>query len=124
MLGAAFAAKAPAIPSWETGFKNGSDIGGLLSAVLSPTKGFGKFLVVLIALSIPSACAPTMYTFGKDLLLFSYPEQVFDGWCIVVGNSLMAVAPIFARVPRYIYSIVSTAMSVYFSCCFPFPALY
>lgn len=36
----------------------------------------------------------------------------------------MAVAPIFARVPRYIYSIVSTAMSVYFSFYFPFPALY
>jgi len=66
MLGAAFAAKAPAITSWETGFENGSNVGGLLSAVLAPTKGFGKFLVVLVALSIPSACAPTMYTFGED----------------------------------------------------------
>ena len=70
MLGAAFAAKAPAIPSWETGFESGSNVGGLLYAVISPTKGFGKFLVVLVALSIPSACAPTMYTFGKVSSLF------------------------------------------------------
>ena len=79
MLGAAFAAKAPAIPSWEAGFENGSNVGGLLSAVLSPTKGFGKLLVVLVALSIPSACAPTMYTFGEDASFFSHLEQAFDG---------------------------------------------
>ncbi|KAH0581647.1 hypothetical protein H2248_011344 [Termitomyces sp. 'cryptogamus'] len=86
MLGGAFAAMAPAISSWNEGFDDGNNLGGLISAILSPTGGFGKFLVVLISLSIPSICAPTMYTFG---------------------TSFMAIAPIFARVPRYLFSIVS-----------------
>lgn len=55
----------PAIPSWSKGFDDGNNIGGLISAVLSPAGGFGKFLVVLVSLSIPSLCAPTMYTFGN-----------------------------------------------------------
>lgn len=88
-LGAAFTASAPAVPSWNTGFDGGNNLGGLISAVLSPAGGFGKFLTVLVALSIPSACAPTMYTFG---------------------TSFMTIAPIFQKVPRYIYAMVSEAM--------------
>ncbi|KAG6916943.1 hypothetical protein DXG01_004630 [Tephrocybe rancida] len=88
-LGAAFAAMAPAVPSWSAGFNHGENIGGLISAVLSPAGGFGKFLVVLIALSIPSACAPTMYTFG---------------------TSFMTIVPVFARVPRYVFAIISEAI--------------
>lgn len=63
-LGAVFAATAPAVPSWQLGFNNGENIGGLISAILAPAGGFGKCLVVLLALSVPSACAPTMYIFG------------------------------------------------------------
>ncbi|KAF8056624.1 purine-cytosine permease [Lyophyllum atratum] len=91
MLGAAFAAMAPAIPSWDAGFHDGSNVGGLIAAVLSPAGGFGKFLMVLISLSIPSACAPTMYTFG---------------------TSFMSIAPIFARIPRYVFVIVSEAILI------------
>lgn len=91
MLGAAFAAMAPAVPSWQTGFHDGDNVGGLIAAVLSPVGGFGKFLMVLISLSIPSACAPTMYTFG---------------------TSFMSIAPIFARVPRYVFAIISEAILI------------
>ncbi|KAF8804565.1 hypothetical protein BYT27DRAFT_7234511 [Phlegmacium glaucopus] len=63
MIRAAFAAATPSIPSWITGFQEGSNVGGLLAAVLAPAGGFGKFLLVLIALSTSSACAPTIYTF-------------------------------------------------------------
>lgn len=65
MIGTAFAAAAPGIPSWKAGFDNGNNVGGLFAAVLAPAGGFGKFLIVLIALSTSSACVPTMYTFGK-----------------------------------------------------------
>lgn len=91
MIGAVFAASAPSVPSWQTGISNGNNVGGLIAAVLAPVGGFGKFLTVLIALTIPSACAPTMYTFG---------------------TSFMAIAPIFAKVPRYVFVIISEAMSV------------
>ncbi|KAF8906804.1 purine-cytosine permease [Gymnopilus junonius] len=89
MLGAAFAAAAPGIPSWNDAFDQGNNVGGLLEAVLSPAGGFGKFLLVLIALSTSCACAPTMYTFS---------------------TSLMAVGPFFSRVPRYVLVVISEAI--------------
>ncbi|RPD65747.1 purine-cytosine permease [Lentinus tigrinus ALCF2SS1-7] len=91
MLGAAFAAAAPAVPSWDAGFDNGNSVGGLVAAVLAPAGGFGKFLTVLIALFIPSASAPTMYTFE---------------------SSFMTIHAWFARVPRFVYAFVSTAILI------------
>jgi hypothetical protein len=69
MIGAAFAAAAPGVPSWSAGFQDGKDMGGLIAAVLAPAGGFGKFLLVLIAVSTSSACAPTIYSFGEYSLL-------------------------------------------------------
>ncbi|KAI0746989.1 purine-cytosine permease [Daedaleopsis nitida] len=91
MLGAAFAAAAPVVPEWDAGFDNGNSVGGLVQAVLSPAGGFGKFLTVLIALFTPSACAPTMYTFA---------------------SSFMTIHAWFARVPRYVYTIISEAILI------------
>ncbi|OCH88374.1 cytosine-purine permease [Obba rivulosa] len=91
MLGAAFAASAASVPSWNTGFDDGNNVGGLIEAILSPAGGFGKFLTVLVALSIPSACAPTMYTFG---------------------SSFMTITPFAARIPRYVYTIISEAILI------------
>ncbi|KAF8970409.1 cytosine-purine permease [Flammula alnicola] len=91
MLGAAFAAAAPGIPSWQSGFEQGNNVGGLIMAVLGPAGGFGKFMLVLIALSTSAACAPTMYTFGL---------------------SAMAIAPFFARIPRYVLVIISEAIFI------------
>ncbi|TFY78263.1 hypothetical protein EWM64_g5746 [Hericium alpestre] len=91
MLGAAFAAGAPAVPAWQAGLGEGSNVGGLIEAVLAMSGGFGKFLTVVIALTIPSAVAPTMYSFG---------------------TSAMAVAPFFAKIPRYVYAIISTAILI------------
>lgn len=88
-LGAAFAAAAPNVPVWNAAFQNSTSVGGLLYGVLSPLGGFGKFLTVLVALSIPSACAPTMYTFS---------------------TSLMSVAHGFSLVPRWVYILISEAM--------------
>lgn len=93
MLGAAFAATAVYVPEWETGLGDGNDVGGLVAAILSPTGGFGKFMLVLLSLTAPSACAPTMYT---------------------VCTSFMTIHRKFARVPRFVVAVVSTAMCVAF----------
>ena len=116
MLGAAFAAAAPGIPSWDSGFDDGNNVGGPLAAVLSPAGGFGKFLLVLIALSTSCTCAPTMYSFGQFILFESallFPLTVFIlAHFLSAGMSLMAVGTFFARIPRYVLAIISEAMCV------------
>lgn len=91
MLGAAFAITASGVPSYAAGFDNGTNIGGLAAAILEPLGGFGKFLLVLMALSVPAACAPTMYTFAM---------------------SFMAVAPFFAKIPRSVYVVISACILI------------
>ncbi|KAF8804586.1 hypothetical protein BYT27DRAFT_7213747 [Phlegmacium glaucopus] len=83
MIGAAFAAAAPGIPSWITGFQEGSNVGGLLAAVLAPAGGFGKLLLVLM--QTPIFCH---------------------------SNAFMAITPLFAQVPRYVFTVVSTAILI------------
>ncbi|KAG9311748.1 cytosine-purine permease [Chiua virens] len=90
-LGAAFAAAAPSVPVWNAAFQNSTSVGGLLYGVLTPLGGFGKFLAVLAALSVPSACAPTMYTFS---------------------TSLMSVAHWFSLVPRWVYILISEGILI------------
>ncbi|KAJ7681154.1 permease for cytosine/purines, uracil, thiamine, allantoin-domain-containing protein [Mycena rosella] len=84
VLGAAFAAAAPGVPSWNAGYDNGNDLGGLVSAVLAPCGRFGTCLIVLMALAISAPSAPMMYSFGI---------------------SLMNINSAFCKVPRYIYII-------------------
>ncbi|KAJ7306761.1 purine-cytosine permease [Mycena albidolilacea] len=91
LVGAAFAAAAPGVPSWAAGYDNGNDLGGLVSAVLEPAGGFGKVLIVLMALAISAPTAPTMYSFGI---------------------SLMNVSSCFAKVPRYVYAIIATGTCI------------
>lgn len=109
MLGAAFAIAASSVPSYAAGFDNGNNVGGLVAAILAPVGGFGKFLLVLLALSVPSACAPTMYTFGK--LCENHRDECGGKLNMAhLGMSFMAVAPFFAKIPRYVYIIISEAM--------------
>ncbi|GBE87391.1 hypothetical protein SCP_1100660 [Sparassis crispa] len=91
ILGAAFAASATLYSPWTSGFDNGNNVGGLVAAILAPSGGFGKFLTVVVALSIPSACAPTMYTFA---------------------SSFMAISHYFAKVPRYVFIVISEAILI------------
>ncbi|KAF8223465.1 NCS cytosine-purine permease [Tricholoma matsutake] len=89
-VGAAFAAAAPSVPSWNDGYAGGN-IGGLLEAVLQPTKGFGKFLTVLLSLSVVGNIAATLYSASLNVQIFIPPLVV---------------------VPRYVFSIVTTAILI------------
>ncbi|KAK7683805.1 hypothetical protein QCA50_013181 [Cerrena zonata] len=91
IIGAAFTAAAPYVTTWQEGLGNGNDVGGLVGAILAPAGGFGKFLLVLLALSTPSACAPTLYT---------------------VCTSFMTISTVFAKIPRSIIAVVSTAILI------------
>ncbi|KAJ2926663.1 hypothetical protein H1R20_g10444, partial [Candolleomyces eurysporus] len=92
-LGAAIAIAAPSVPEWEQGYAGG-DVGGLLEAMLHPTKGFGKFLTVLLSLSVVGNIASCCYSISINL-------QVFIPWLVVV--------------PRYVFSVLAIAMYVCFN---------
>ncbi|KAF9482731.1 NCS cytosine-purine permease [Pholiota conissans] len=89
-LGAAVVIAAPSVPDWETGYIGGN-IGGLLEATLHPVGGFGKFLTVLLSLSVAANIAATFYSISINIQVF-IPALIF--------------------VPRYFFSIVATAIVV------------
>jgi purine-cytosine permease-like protein len=83
-------ASAPAVPLWEQAYANG-DVGGLLEAMLQPVNGFGKFLTVLLSLSVIGNMAISFYSISLNLQLF---------------------IPYFLKVPRYIFSTFGTVLCV------------
>ncbi|TFK47512.1 NCS cytosine-purine permease [Heliocybe sulcata] len=89
-FGAAVANVAALIPAWEAGYADGN-VGGLLQAMLEPTGGFGKFLTVLLSLSVTANMAMTMYSFCLNV-------QVFVPFLVVL--------------PRYIFSLLATAIII------------
>lgn len=89
-LGAAAAVASTYVTQWGDGYQGGN-VGGLLAAMLGPTGRFGKFLTFLLSLSVAGNIAATFYSVCLNL-------QVFMPFLVVV--------------PRYVFSIVATAMSV------------
>ncbi|OCH93364.1 NCS cytosine-purine permease [Obba rivulosa] len=89
-LGAAFTIAAPSVPAWNEGYNNGN-VGGLLEAVLRPSGNFGKFLTVLLALSVTANIAPTFYSI-----------------CL----NVQIVVPPLVTVPRYLFSLLATAVII------------
>jgi purine-cytosine permease-like protein len=77
-------------PDWELGYEGGN-VGGLLAAMLQPVGGFGKFLTLLLSLSVAANISATFYSISINLQIF---------------------IPILSRVPRYFLSVVATAMWV------------
>ncbi|KAJ3572234.1 hypothetical protein NP233_g3212 [Leucocoprinus birnbaumii] len=88
--GAAVVASATTVPLWEQSYSNG-DVGGLLEAMLQPVGGFGKFLTVLLSLSVIGNMAISFYSISLNFQLF---------------------APIFLKVPRYFFSTFGTALVI------------
>ncbi|EIW55605.1 cytosine-purine permease [Trametes versicolor FP-101664 SS1] len=89
-LGAAVAVSVPFVPEWEDGYANGN-VGGLIEAMLRPTGNFGKFLTVLMALSVTANIAPTFYSFSLSFQVFIPPLAV---------------------IPRYMFSLLATAILI------------
>lgn len=89
-LGAAVVVVTGNVPDWEAGYEGG-DVGGLLEAMLHPVGNFGKFLTVLLSLSVAANIAATFYSTSINI-------QVF--------------IPVLIAVPRYVFSIVATAIVV------------
>ncbi|TFK28476.1 NCS cytosine-purine permease [Coprinopsis marcescibilis] len=89
-LGAAVVIAVPNVPEWQTGYEGG-DVGGLFEAMLRPTGNSGKFLTVLLSLSVVGNMAATSYSASISL-------QVFIPWLV--------------SIPRYVHSIIATVIVV------------
>jgi len=63
VLGAAMMSTFTSKTTWGDDFTSGG-LGGLLAAGLSPLGGFGKFLLVILALSIVANNIPNIYSFA------------------------------------------------------------
>ena len=87
-FGAAVAVAIPSVPTWEQGYAGGN-VGGLLEAILSPLGNFGKFLTVLLSLSVAASNSLAFYS---------------------ISINLQAFMPFLASVPRYVFTVVATAM--------------
>ena len=87
-FGAAAAIAASSVPIWKQGYIGGN-VGGLLESILSPLGSFGKFLTVLLSLSVAGNNVAALYSFSINLQAF---------------------IPVLAAIPRYIFSVVATAM--------------
>jgi purine-cytosine permease-like protein len=90
VLGAAIGGAIPNIPEWADGFDAGST-GGVMLAMLKPAGGFGKFVAVVLAFSLLGNLAGTMYSISCQFQL---------------------LLPIFVRVPRYVFSVVTMAIII------------
>jgi purine-cytosine permease-like protein len=90
VLGAAIGGATPNVPSWSEGYDNFS-VGGVLMAMLTPAGGFGKFVAVLLALSLVGNLAAAMYSISLNFQL---------------------LLPFFVRIPRMVFTIVYTVVVI------------
>ncbi|KAH0562286.1 hypothetical protein GP486_003017 [Trichoglossum hirsutum] len=90
MLGAAVATAMVGTPSYSDAYKHGH-VGGLLGVVLAPLGGFGKFCLVVLALSIIANNCPNIYS---------------------VALSLQLMASLTQRIPRFVWTFIGTLVYV------------
>ncbi|HVB20774.1 MAG TPA: cytosine permease [Ktedonobacteraceae bacterium] len=78
---------------WNDAFNSGS-VGGLLSEVVSPLGGFGKFLLVLLALSIIANNIPNDYSLGLSVQVFGKAFQKVKRyiWTLIGAVIYIAIA--------------------------------
>ncbi|KAJ3510104.1 hypothetical protein NLJ89_g4866 [Agrocybe chaxingu] len=87
-LGAAITATATSIPAWDMAFAGGN-IGGLLDEILQPLGDFGKFLTIILSLSVTA-----------NLVSIFYSSSL----------SFQVLIPSLVVVPRYVFSVVTVAV--------------
>ena len=89
-LGSAIGNAIPNVPAWQAAYDDAL-VGGVLSAMLSPAGGFGKFLLVVLSFSLLGNLAATSYS---------------------VTLNLQLLLPFLVKVPRYLFSIVFVAIVI------------
>ncbi|KAF8523798.1 permease for cytosine/purines, uracil, thiamine, allantoin-domain-containing protein [Hysterangium stoloniferum] len=75
---------------WQDAFNSGG-VGGLIGATLSPAKGFGKFCLVLTALSSVANNTLNMYSFALTCQVLGKYAQMIPRVFLVLGGTIVYV---------------------------------
>ncbi|KAF8488734.1 permease for cytosine/purines, uracil, thiamine, allantoin-domain-containing protein [Gautieria morchelliformis] len=82
------------VTDWQAAFSSGGT-GGLLGAALSPTGGFGKFCLVILALSIVANNIPNMYSFALTFqVLGKYAQAIPRVFLVLAGTVVYIILAI------------------------------
>ncbi|KAI1327128.1 NCS1 nucleoside transporter [Xylariaceae sp. FL0255] len=90
ILGAAMGGSVPVVDGWADAY-NDFGAGGIMAEMLKPAGGFGKFILVLLALSVVGNIGISMYP---------------------VALNIQMLVPVFTKVPRFLFSLVVTAIMI------------
>ena len=90
ILGAAIGGAIPNVQSWSDAYAV-SNVGGVIYEMLTPARGFGKFIVVLLALSSIGNIAISSYS---------------------VSLNLQMLLPFFARIHRIVFVVITLAIMI------------
>ncbi|RFU73958.1 cytosine-purine permease [Trichoderma arundinaceum] len=90
VLGAAVAGAIPNNPEWQDAFDKYS-VGGVLAAMLSSAGNFGKFIVVVLSLTLLGNTCGTFYA---------------------ITLNFQTLAPWLFKVPRYLFSVIITGVII------------
>ncbi|KAJ2970123.1 hypothetical protein NUW58_g9792 [Xylaria curta] len=90
VLGAAIGGATAGNPVWTEGYEK-YIVGGVLEAMLKPAGGFGKFVAVLLSLSVIGNLSASMYSISLNFQL---------------------LVPFFTYVPRFAFSVVYAAVAI------------
>lgn len=90
ILGAAIGGAVPEVPSWQAAYEV-TGIGGVVAEMLTPAGGFGKFIIVLLALSVIGNIAISMYS---------------------VALNLQMLLPFLAKIPRFVFIVITMAIMI------------
>jgi len=90
VLGAAIGGALPNVPEWDAAFGE-YGIGGVMAEMLSPAGGFGKFVLIVLALSIVGNITISMYS---------------------IAICLQMIIPAFANVHRFVWVVITMAIMI------------
>lgn len=91
ILGAAIGGALPNLTTWQEGYAVNS-VGGVMGAMLAPVGNFGKFLLVLMALSVLANVIGTVYALSLNFQALLFVVRV--------------------RLPRFVYAVVLTVIII------------
>ncbi|KAG8989788.1 purine-cytosine permease [Tulasnella sp. JGI-2019a] len=117
-LGAAMMSTFTEKTTWGDDYTDGG-LGGLLGAPLSPLGGFGKFLLVLLALSIVANNIPNMYSFALTFQVFGrHAQSIPRVFLVVLGTIIYIILAIigashFEEALNTLLTVLSYWLAIY-----------